>query len=269
MTGMNEVKLDSKVDSKGTELGNVLKLEGYTRLLVVHSYKLSELSDSNGEQGKNNRNRLSLIAQKEDGTYETIPESKLRLYRGENREVTEINDKDSVETRYEDCIFEVPGTNKRLVINQKDPYGIPDVYLAQNTRDNDGQMAQRLQDKFDGTEKQDVEVRALFNQNKGEYQAEYSKAEKDKYEKSGRENLSVAEVDGREDTGDIEYNQNSEEQQKAIEEIMQRGNVSREEAESKLAKELEGDNDIDLDIAKENAIEEIENEYRGNDSRNR
>lgn len=264
MTGMNEVKLNSSVDAKGTTLAKALKLDGYSKIMVVHSYKLAELTDSNGEKGNVNRMRFGLIAQKNDGTFEIIPETKLRPYRGENREVTEINNKENIEVKNEECIFEAPGTNKKLVINQKDPYGIPDVYLSQNTRDNDGNIAQKLQDRYDGTEKQDVEVRALFNQNKGINQADKMIDERRKYEKAGQEDLDLDEVDGKNETGDIDFNPNSEEQQKAIEEIMQRGNVSRQEAERKLEQELEGEDDRELEQAKKNAIEQIENEYIGN-----
>lgn len=270
MTGMNEVNLNVRVDEKGTELGDVLNMKEYSKIMVVHSYKLAELTDNNGEKGKVNYSRLALIAQKTDGTYETIPESKLSLYRGENREVTEINDKENVETKNEECIFEVPGTNKRLVIDQKDPYGIPDVYLAQNTRDNDGQLAQRLQDRYDGTERTDVEVRAVFNQNRGIDQADRSVEEAREHQEVGCKNIEIDEADGREDTGHTHFNLNSQEQQNAIEEIMEKGKVSREEAEIKLAKELEtAREDISLEEATENAIEEIEEEYRGGESRNR
>lgn len=268
MHGMNEVNLNAKIDAKGTELGNTLKLEGYTKLLVVHSYKLAELKDSEGKQGKNTINKFNLIAQRPDGTYETIPENKLTPYRGANKEVTKINNKDNVETKNEDCIFEVPGTNKRLVIDQKDPYGIPDIYLAQNTRDNDGQMAQKLQDKYDGTERTDIEVRELFNKNKGEYQADKSVEEVKEHTEAGCEEIDIDEADGRKDTGHIHYNPEDQEQKNAIEEIMERGNVSREEAESKFMKELESSGEhISVEDAKENAIEEIEQEYRGIDNR--
>ena len=43
----------------------------------------------------------------------------------------------------------------------------------------------------------------------------------------GVDDLDLEEVDGKNNTGDIYYNPNSEAQQKAIEEIMERGKVSR------------------------------------------
>ena len=270
MKGMNEVNLKSYIDTKGTTLGDVLKLDGYTKIMVVHSYKLAQLTDSEGKEGKHNRMRFGLIAQKSDGTYETIPDTKLKPYRGENRQVTEINDKENVERKREECIFEVPGTKKRVIINQKDPYGIPDIYLAQNTRDNEGQVAQKLQDKYKGTERTDVEVRALFNQNRGMYQADRMDDEAKEHVKAGCDDLDLGEADGREDTGHIHFNPQSPEQQKAIEEIMERGKVSREEAQSKLENELKNTKeDVSLEEATDNAVESIENEYREVDNRSK
>lgn len=270
MNGMNEVNLNVRVDERGTELGNVLNMKEYSKIMVVHSYKLAELTDSNGEKGKNNYSRFSFIAQKPDGSYETIPKTKLERDGGSNDRIVEANDKDNVEIKKEECRFKVQGTNYSLIINQKDPYGIPDVYLAQNTRDNDGQMAQRLQDRYDGTERTDVEVRAVFNQNRGIDQAERSVEEVREHQEAGCKNIEIDEADGREDTGHTHFNPDSQEQQNAIEEIMERGNVSREEAEIKLEKELEtAREDISLEEATENAIEEIEQEYRGGDLRKR
>ena len=265
MTGMNEVKLDSRIDEKGTELGKVLNLEGYTKLLVVHSYKLAELSDSEGKQGRNTRNKFNLIAQKEDGTYETLSKTKLEQDRGSNDRILEANNKDNVEIKKEDCRFRVPGTNYSLIINQKDPYGIPDVYLAQNTRDNDGQMAQKLQDKYDGTERQDVEVRALFNQNRGIDQADRSVEEARGHQEAGCDDLDIDEVDGREDTGHIHFNPDSQDQQNAIEKIIEKSaagpdsRISREEAERLFeAKLAENRGEITPQEAAEEIIDEME-----------
>lgn len=267
MTGMNEVNLNARVDSKGTTLGKILNLDGYSKIMVVHSYKLLELTDSKGEKGKPNRFRFALIAQKEDGTYETIPATKLRPYRGENREVTEINDKEDIETRNEDCIFEAPCTNKKLVINQKDPYGIPDVYISQNTRQNDGNMAQKLQDKYDGTHRTDVEVRELFNANKGEYQADRMHDEMKEHKEAGCKDFDLEEVDGDKNTGHVHFNPDNPEQYHAIEEIMEKGKVSKEYAEALFKEQIEqaemNDKEITIDEAKEIAIEEIEEQYRG------
>ena len=270
ISGMNEVKLDTHIDTKGNTLGKELKLDGYSKLMVVHSYKLAELTDQNGEKGKANKVKFALIAQKEDGTYETIPETKLKLYRGENTEVTEINDKDEAVIRREDCIFEVPGTNTKMVVNQKGPYGRPDVYLAKTTRTNEGNVAEKLQDQYDGTIRQDVEVRELFNKNKGIDQPDKMHEEAKEHQEAGCEEMEIDEVNGDRNDGHIHFNPEIEEQEKAIEEIMERGNVSREEAEYKLADQLENSKeDVSLEDAKENAIEEIEQEYRGGNSRKR
>ena len=51
--GLNEVDLKARVDGKGTRLKDVLKLDGYTKIMVVHSYKLAELTNADGKKGKN------------------------------------------------------------------------------------------------------------------------------------------------------------------------------------------------------------------------
>ena len=122
-------------------------------------------------------------------------------YRRNNTETTKIDNTEDVEISNERNIFEVPGSDERLVINQTDPYGIPNVYLAQNTHDNEGSVAQRLQDRYDGTDRTDVEIRQLFNTNKGIYQSEkmYEVAEYHKEEDC--KDLSFEEVDGNLNTG--------------------------------------------------------------------
>lgn len=269
MTGINEVDLNAQVDTKGTTLRSVLKLDGYSKIMVVHSYKLAELADSEGNKGKINNIKFGLIAQKNDGTYETIPESKLTPYRGENREVTQISNREDVEVKKQDCMFEIPGTNKKLVIDQKDPYGIAEVYLSQTTKNNDGNMAQKLQDKYDGTQKTDVEVRALYNHNKGEYQADKMQDEMELHKEAGCEDLDIEEVNGDPEDGHVHFNPENQYQKEAIEEIMRRGNVSREEAEIKLEKQIQNNEDITLEQAKEEAISEIEEEYMRGEPRKR
>ncbi len=180
MGSMNEISLDAPIDTKGNTLGKELGLDEYAKIMVVHSYKLADLTDSQGNKGKRENLKFGFIAQKKDGTYETIPLDMISMYRGENREVTTISDDEEdkqVETKNDEYIFNTPKSNKKLVIRQSDPYGIPEVYLAQTTRDNDGLVGQELQDRFDGTEKTDVEVRKLFNPNKGVDQIDQMKDE--------------------------------------------------------------------------------------------
>lgn len=206
ITGMNEVNLQSQVDTKGTSLGKVLSLEGYTKILVVHSYKLAQLTNSDGEKGKVGRMPFGIIAQKADGTFETIPETKLRPYRGSNTEVTEIDNAEEVRVSNEECMFEVPGTDKKLIVDQKDPYGIPDVYFSKTTHENDGNMAAKVQDKYAGTERQDVEVRALFNANRGQYQADNSHDELKGHTKVDCDEIGFKDVDGYKDTSTHTHN---------------------------------------------------------------
>ncbi len=199
--GMNSAKMDIQIDTKGNTLGKELGLEEYDSILVVHSYKLAELNDAEGKNGHVNNVNFSLVGKKKDGTLEIIPETKLRQYRGENREVTEINSREEVEVKNEECIFEVPNTNKRIAIDQKDPYGIPEIYYGKTDKENEGNVMQSVQDERDGTQRKDVEVRALFNSNKGEYQIDKMHDEVKGHIKAGCNDIDKDEVDGDPTTG--------------------------------------------------------------------
>lgn len=199
--GMNSAKMDAQIDTKGNTLGKELGLEEYDSILVVHSYKLAELNDAEGKSGHINNVNFSLVGKKKDGTLEIIPQTKLRQYRGGNREVTEINSREEVEVKNEECIFEVPNTNKRIAIDQKDPYGIPEIYYGKTDKENEGNVMQSVQDERDGTQRKDVEVRALFNSNKGEYQIDKMHDEVKGHIKAGCNDINKDEVDGAPATG--------------------------------------------------------------------
>ena len=266
--GMNSAKMNVAVDAKGNTLGKELGLEEYDSILVVHSYKLAELSEADGKNGKVYNFPLALIGRTKDGNLEIIPETKLRPYRGANKEVTEINDKEDVEVKNEECIFEVPNSNKRIAINQKDPYGIPEIYYGKSDKENEGNVMQSVQDERDGTQRKDVEVRALFNRNKGEYQIDKMRDEGKKHLDKGCKDIDSEEVDGDENTGHVHFDPQSLEQQKAIEDIMEKGRVSRNEAESLFATNLEDkanqkEGQDRIEEAKEKSIEEINEQARG------
>jgi len=199
--GMNSAKMDVQIDTKGNTLGKELGLEEYDSILVVHSYKLAELNDKEGKSRKANNINFALVGKKRDGTLERIPETKLRQYRGNNREVAEINSREEVEVKNEECIFEVPNSNKRIAINQKDPYGIPEIYYGKTDKENEGNVMQSVQDERDGTQRKDVEVRALFNSNKGEYQIDKMHDEVKGHIKAGCNDIDKDEVDGDPTTG--------------------------------------------------------------------
>lgn len=266
--GLNEVDLNAQVDGKGTRLKDVLKLDGYTKIMVVHSYKLAEMTNADGEKGKNQIEKYSLIAQKADGTYETLPQ--LEPDRGENKRITKINNKDDVETKKVDNRFKVPGSDDSIIVDPEDPYNIPNVYLSRNTPDNDGQLAQRLQDKYDGTERTDIEVRAVFNANRGEYMTK--EAVKEAREHPEDCEKGVEEADGDKNTGHVDFDPQDPEQQKVIEQIMEEGKVQRETAEGLLKTYLESKDNKEagkerIKTAKNMAIDEIVRLYRGGDPR--
>ena len=199
--GMNSAKTNAQIDTKGNTLGKELNMEEYESIMVVHSYKLAQLKDAEEKNGKVNPMRFALVGKKKDGTIEIIPETKLRPYRGQNRQVTEINDRENVEVKNEECIFEVPNSNKRIAIDQKDPYGIPEIYYGKTDKENEGNVMQSVQDERDGTQRKDVEVRALFNSNKGEYQIDKMHNElKNKKEEENCEKTNYKDLDGNEHT---------------------------------------------------------------------
>lgn len=204
---MNEISLDAPIDTKGNTLGKELGLKEYAKIMVVHSYKLDDLTDSQGNKGKREKIKFGFIAQKRDGTFETIPLDKISMYRGENRDVTTISDDEEdkkVETRNDEYIFNTPKSNKKLVIRQSEPYGIPEVYLAQTTRDNDGMVGQEMQDRYDGTKSTNVEVREKFNPNKGRNQIDNMRDEAEGHEevkdREECEEEEIKDIDGDRDT---------------------------------------------------------------------
>ena len=196
----NEIRTDSVIDSKGKTLEKELGLEEYTKIGIVHSYRLNELTNSDGKSEKRENLKFGLVGQRKDGSYEKIPESKIRMYRGNNTEMIGIKNPQEVETQNDDCIFEVVGKeNKRLSIRQQDPYGIPEAYIGDSSRDNDSNVVRKVQDQYDGTERTDVEVRTLFNENRGTENIKNMKDEAKTHPQE--EKVGIDEVDGERDTG--------------------------------------------------------------------
>ena len=214
---------------------------------------------------------FALVGKKKDGTLEVIPQTKLRQYRGANKTVTEINNRDDVEIKNADCIFEVPNSNKRITIEQKDPYGVPEIYYGESDKKNEENVVINVQDERDGTQKQDVEIRAILNSNQGEYKIDNIRNKVEEHTEKGCDDIQLDELDNNQNTGHIHYDPESQEQQNAIEEIVQQGKVSREYAEVLFINELEKleDGENNINEAKEKAIEEINQQYRGGDSRKR
>ena len=272
--GMNSAKMDTQIDTKGNTLGKELGLEEYDSILVVHSYKLAELNDAEGKKGKNNNINFALVGKKKDGTLEIIPETKLRQYRGANREVTEINSREEVEVKNEECIFEVPNSNKRIAINQKDPYGIPEIYYGKTDKENEGNVMQSVQDERDGTQRKDVEVRALFNSNKGEYQIDKMHDEVKGHIKAGCNDIDKDEVDGDPTTGHLHNTEDMvitpdtvliyEGKELSIREIAaeSRFKISAEEFIEKYNKIKEKNKDIEQDDIYNEIEEDVNEEIR-------
>ena len=269
--GMNSAKMGVPIDTKGNTLGKELNMEEYDSIIVVHSYKLAQLKDSEGKSGSVNNISFALVGKKKDGTLEVIPQTKLRQYRGANKTVTEINNRDDVEIKNADCIFEVPNSNKRITIEQKDPYGVPEIYYGESDKKNEENVVINVQDERDGTQKQDVEIRAILNSNQGEYKIDNIRNKVEEHTEKGCDDIQLDELDNNQNTGHIHYDPESQEQQNAIEEIVQQGKVSREYAEVLFINELEKleDGENNINEAKEKAIEEINQQYRGGDSRKR
>ena len=263
----NEVDVNVLIDEKGRTLKDELGLDGYTKIGVVHAYKLTEMTNEKGEKETRESLKFGLVGQKPDGSYVKIPEEKLRMYRGSNTEITAIKNPQEIETKRSDCIFEVPGKDSKLAIRQEDPYGRPEVYYVKTSRDNDGNMAEKLQDRYKGTEKTDVEVRTLFNENRGLDNAKNMKKEAEQHPED--EEKGVKEVDGDPNTGHIHFDPENEEHQLAVNDIMKEGKVSEETAKAMLIAELEENKyrDITLKEAKDNVIEMINDQFRGRDNK--
>ena len=256
----NEIDTNIQIDSKGTTLKKEAGID-YDKIIPVYSEKLSEFTDDTGKKGNRTKAKFGWAGKKGD-SYEAVPLEKISVYRGGNREVTTIKNPQEVETQNEENIFEIKGSRKRLVVNQSDPYGVPKVSLASSTRDNEGNIAEELQDKYDGTEKTDIEVRELFNSNHGTEHID------EMYKEAKGNELTLDEVDGDENTGHkhqitidsvLEY----EGQQMTVEEIanLPRFKISAKEFVEKY-------NRISLDVDDlEKIYDEIEEEVNSEATR--
>lgn len=267
LPGLNEISLNTVINNSGTTLGETLNMnDEYKKLYVVHSYKLANLLSNGKNDSEINNTKFGLVAQKQDGTYERVPQSKLSLYRGENREVTNIKNSGDVEVSNQDCIFCVPGTDKRIIISQNGAFDIPQVSYAKNTTDNDGLIAETLPGVKEGISKIDIESRAIFNVNKGIYQSNASINEARHNE--GDKSLHVENVDGKPNEGKYKYyNPDCAEHLSAIFQIMSRGKVSKDVAIEKFNDSFEihfanSKGKVDYEIIINDALEEIESEFR-------
>lgn len=271
ITGLSEVKTNTEIDTKGTNLRKAFKLgRDVVSIYIVHSYKLGDLKDENGKSGNIHKAPLALVAKMSDGTFRTMPE--FELYTGEKNRVLETDNKEDVEVRKEECIFNVKGSDYSFIVNREDTMGTPKAYVGKKAHNGQGTLATRVQDNRKGTEKQEIKVRQLMDSNRGYRQPDRSLEEVDEHLEAGCKDLGFEEADGDKNTGHLDFNPESPEQQKAIEEIMRRGgrDTSRECAEAKLAEALQDTKeDISLDDAVNIAVQSIERDYIGDDGRQR
>ncbi len=208
--GRNEISLNTQIDVKGTQLGDLLHLDG--KLIVVHSSELSKISGGKAVRGGTT---LAFVLQKPDGSYETVPETKLRPYGGQNRDVISVDGEEDIQKNSERNMFEIPGSTHKLIINDgwNNPEGKPRIFLSNTSRDNEGNVAGRLIDKYSGTyrDESEIEMQQLLYTGMGREQARamYKEGNEGHFEK-GCDDVEMEDIDGRLDTGTHTHSEVSE-----------------------------------------------------------
>ena len=286
--GMNTIPLNQKVGIHGETLKSELGLNNkeysdVVELELIPSYKMSQID------GKVYDVPFMPVGKKSNGEVIKFPESVVSPYKGSNNEVTTLDGKDdSVRQENSNCIINFKNGNKKtsLVIDQKSPYGIVDASIAYNTRDNDGRVALNLQNKSEnGTRLQDTETQEILDPHNGTYNTEKIMDEVKEHPEEEIKNgeLSIDEADGDKNTGHVHPSEKKEitpdtiliydGKEMTVSEIasLPRFKLSSEEfiekyKENISSKEEQSQNEEQI---YDEIEEEVNNEFRGKDDRNK
>lgn len=266
---LNEIDTNKYIDQRGTTLGKALGLNqyGYTKLLIVHSDNVRDIKDTDGKHQGTPTKRLAILGVREqDGkqVIEKIPEDVLDYDRRSNNESVRFDDNDVVEKN--------SGTYERFV-NQKTNKGISIEMSEMETkvyyqggidRDDNTAVMERIEDYRTGWV--ETETKELFNSNHGQYHQDKINAEMDMHDKDDGEEIHRDNGDGNLDT----VSEHIHEIETPSDEIPFDGEIMTvEKAAEKMniplhmfiqeynkrAKELQGEEEIDLE---EDLYDEIE-----------
>lgn len=276
---LNEIDTNKYIDQRGTTLGKALGLNqyGYTKLLIVHSDNVRDIKDADGKHQGTPTKRLAILGVREqDGkqVVEKIPDDVLDYDRRSNNESVRFDDNDVVEKNsgtYER--FVNPKTNKGISIEMSE-METKVYYQGGIDRDDNTAVMERIEDYRTGWG--ETETKELFNSNHGQYHQDKINAEMDMHDKDEGEEIHRDNGDGNLDT----VSEHIHEIETPSDEIPFDGEIMTvEKAAEKMniplhmfiqeynkrAKELQGEQEIDLeedlyDEIEERAEERMENE---------
>ena len=198
---LNEVETNKFVDQKGTELGEALGLEQYTKLLIVHADNVRDIKDADGKHYETPTKRLAILGVREiDGkqVIEPIPEDILDYDRRSNAHSVRFDDNNEVEKNtgtYER--FVNPKTNRGISIEMSEMetkvYYQGGIDLDDNTA-----VMGRVEDGRTGWV--EAKTKEIFNYNHGEYQQDKVNEEMDIHDKDKGEEIERQNADADLDT---------------------------------------------------------------------
>lgn len=275
---LNEIDTSKRIDQKGTTLAKALGLDkyGYTKLKIIHADNLNDIRDKDGKRLNAGTKKIAILGVREEEgkqVIEKIPEDVLDYYRGSNNNSVRFDDNDEVEKN--------TGTYERLV-NPKTNKGIAIEMGGMETRayyqggtdvdDNTAVMA-RIEDGHTGWI--NTETKEIFNSNHGIYHQDKINSEMELHKEDNGDEINRENADGNLDT----VSGHIHEIESVDDEIVYNGKIRKVEevAEdmniptyifineyNKRAKELHGDDDIDLQEELYDEIEERAEERKKN-----
>ena len=276
---LNEIDTNKNIDQRGTTLGKALGLDkyGYTKLLIVHADNVRDIKDADGKHQSTPTKKLAILGVREqDGkqVIERIPGDVLDYDRRSNNESVRFDDNNVVEKNsgtYER--FVNPKTNKGISIEMSE-METKVYYQGGIDRDDNTAVMERIEDYRTGWI--ETETKEIFNSNHGQYHQDKINAEMDMHDKDEGEEIHRDNGDGNLDTvsGHIhEIETPSDEipfdgEIMTVEKAAEKMNIPLHmfiQEYNKRAKELQGEQEIDLeedlyDEIEERAEERLENE---------
>jgi len=264
---LNEVETNKFVDQKGTELGEALGLEQYTKLLIVHADNVRDIKDAEGKHYETPTKRLAVLGVKEvEGkqVIEPIPEDILDYDRRSNNHSVRFDDNNEVEKNtgtYER--FVNPKTNRGITIEMSEMEAKVYYQGGIDLDDNTAVMG-RVEDGRTGWV--EAETKEIFNYNHGQYHQDKINTEMEQHDRDDGEEIDRENGDGDLDTvsghihtverpsDEIAFDGDVITVEKAAEKMNIPVHMFIQEY-NKRAKELEGEELIDL---KEDLYDEIE-----------
>lgn len=266
--GMNTLDLEQKVGIHGETLRSQIGFNNpafadIEKLMVIPTYKLKYI---HGFEGNIPDTPFMIVGKKSSGQgVEVFPENIARPYKGENNTTTTIGE-DNIKRDKPDSIIEFPGSEKSISLRQTSPYGMVEATLDHKDRSNSGRVSLELKNEDrEGKEQINTNVQEIVGPHKGVEHAGNMLDEVNTHPQTELENgkLKPEDGDGRENTSSHIHNiEETEEFLKAIQEIKDRAKLNEEKQIIEALKRKLEENEISINDAVEEIIEEEDEIYR-------